>query len=139
MPIDISKDISVTDLESIYDGTIPPYHPSFYIQSRLRDGQMFVARAGNKAVGFLAYTVIWGNCPFIELLKVVPDFQRQGVGRALMDAAKAEIKGMGYKRLVSSSEGTNPNGQTFHERLGFVRLNTVLLPHGDEVFFGTNL
>jgi GNAT superfamily N-acetyltransferase len=139
MRIEISKNISITDLESIYGGSIPPYHPPFYIQSRLRDGQMFAARVDTKVAGFLSYTFIWGNCPFVELLKVVPDFQRHGIGRALMDAAKKEIRGMGFKRLISSSEESNPGGQTFHERLGFTRLNTVLLSHGNEVFFGIDL
>lgn len=137
--ISVTKDVQIENLESIYGGKIPPYHPPFYIQSRLRDGQMFVARMNGQVVGFLAYTVIWGNCPFVELLKVIPAFQGHGVGRTLMEAVKAEVRGMGFKRLISSSEASNPGGQIFHEKLGFTRLNTVLLPHGDEVFFGIDL
>ncbi|MFZ2587177.1 MAG: GNAT family N-acetyltransferase [Alphaproteobacteria bacterium] len=136
----IAKGTTIDQIRHVFGGTIPEWHPDEFIQSRLRSGYVFVALDENDhPIGFLIYSIWWGNCPFIELIKVVEDMRGMGIGSQLLDVAKAEIKAKGFEMLIASSEMTNMLGQKFHEKLGFKKLNSLVLPHGEEQFFGINL
>ena len=133
--IDISKDISQKDLEEVFEGDIPDCHPTSYINARLRDKMAFVAKEENKAIGFLIYNIWWGNCPFIELIKIKESHQRQEIGHHLLETAIDELKSKNYKELISSSEVVNDMGNNFHRKWGFKKINSLNLLHGEEQFY----
>jgi L-amino acid N-acyltransferase YncA len=136
----ISKSITVDDISQVYEGQIPDYHPTSYLQTRLHDNMAFVAKDNSKnAIGFLIYNIWWGNCPFIELIKIHKSYQRQGIGLALLEEAKREIKSKGFKKLISSTEIVNQLGLGFHDKAGFKKLNSLDLPHGEEQFYSIDL
>ncbi len=139
MNIQISKNVTKSDLQDIFGGEIPDCHPHDYIQSRLNDDFAFIAKQDDKPIGFLIYTIWWGNCPFIELIKVKEEHQNKGTGTALLKAAAKEIKSKNFKTLISSSEIINELGQNFHTHCKFEKLNTLNLPHGEEQFYSIEL
>ena len=139
MDTDISNNVTEADLKEVYDGTIPKHHPDHYIAARLRDKTVFVAKNNGTALGFLIYTIWWGNCPFIELIKVRKPYQRQGTGIALLKAAANDIQKQHFKTVISSSEVINEIGTNFHRRWGFKDLNVLELPHGQEQFYSIEL
>lgn len=110
-----------------------------YIEARLRDERVFLAKNGDNPLGFLIYDIWWGNCPFIELIKVKADDQRSGIGKSLLNEAITEIKAQSFKNLISSSEVINDMGLNFHKSFGFRDLGILDLPHGKEKFFKINL
>ncbi len=145
MKFDISQNLTKSALEDIYGGTIPDYHPDYFITSRLNDKFGLLAEMDGQPAGFLIYTVWWGNCPFIEILKVKEGCEGNGIGIALMRAAAREMKAKNFKILISSSEAGDPDGKKypdglgFHLKQGFKKLNTLHLPHGEEQFFSIEL
>ena len=139
MDIKITKDALQKDIADIFGCDTSEYHPPSYLESRLRDNMVFLAKNGNQPIGFLIYSIWWGNCPFIELIKVKEEYQRKGVGISLLKAAGKEIKTQNLKTLISSSETINQLGQDFHRKWGFKDLNTLKLPHGQEQFFSIDL
>ena len=135
----IIKTVTTADLQDIFEGNIPDQHPGWYIESRIRDDRVFLAQKNTENMGFLIYDIWWGNCPFIELIKVRPDHQRQGTGLSLLDAAIKEIRTLNFKKLISSSEIMNDMGLSFHERAGFKKTGTLMLPHSKEQFFSMEI
>ena len=137
--IKIEKARSLEQFKSVFDGEIPDHNPASYMEERMKDGTAFVAIVDDQAAGFLIYNVWWGNLPFIELIKVNPKVQRQGIGSALLEAAKDEIKTKGFDVLISSTELSNPLGLAFHAKQSFRELNDLDLPHGEEKFYRIEL
>jgi GNAT superfamily N-acetyltransferase len=136
----INKNISLSELEGFFDGAFPSYHPASYFRARLDTEFAYGAYdQEGRLIGFLIYSIWWGNCPFMELIKVREDFRRQGVASALVDKFVEELKEQNFKELVSSTEVINKYGMNFHSAYKFQKLATLDLPHGEEQFFKITL
>jgi len=61
----------------------------------------------------------------IEALYVDPDRQGGGYGRVLVDAAMAELRAGGFRRVTLWTFQHNPASRGFYERLGFTWDGTV--------------
>ena len=91
------------------------------------DAQLFIARDEHgMAQGFtqlyplqssLALAPAW----LLSDLFVLPSARRQGVGEALMNAARAYAEARGACGLQLETAKTNLAGQALYERLGYVR------------------
>lgn len=91
------------------------------------DAQLFIARdEQGMAQGFtqlyplqssLALAPSW----LLSDLFVLPSARRQGVGEALMNAARAYAEARGACGLQLETAKTNLAGQALYERLGYVR------------------
>ena len=91
------------------------------------DAQLFIARDEHgMAQGFtqlyplqssLALAPAW----LLSDLFVLPSARRQGVGEALMNAARAHAEAHGACGLQLETAKTNLAGQALYERLGYVR------------------
>ena len=91
------------------------------------DAQLFIARdEQGMAQGFtqlyplqssLALAPAW----LLRDLFVLPSARRQGVGEALMNAARAYAEASGACGLQLETAKTNLAGQALYERLGYVR------------------
>jgi GNAT superfamily N-acetyltransferase len=78
-------------------------------------------------VGFVHVLVIDGQA-HLEQLSVLPARQRQGIGRALVEAAIAEAKGRGFDRLSLCTYRDVPWNGRFYRSLGFTEV-TDLAPY----------
>jgi RimJ/RimL family protein N-acetyltransferase len=66
---------------------------------------------------------------------LLPDWRRQGVGKALFDATVQFAATAGYRKLVIQVRASNMPAQTFYKRLGFVecgRLRRQVMIDGRE-------
>ncbi len=64
---------------------------------------------------------------YLEGWYVDPDLRRQGVGRALIEAAQAWAAAQGLTELASDTQLTNTAAQRAHERLGFREVERAVL------------
>jgi len=128
-----AADIQPADLADIQPDLLPGRID--YLSSRIRDGFVYLAARDNENVGFLIYSIWWGNTPFIELLTVKPECRRSGAGTALLEAAVRDIKAKGFRDIISSAIAANPLGVQFHEKKGFQKLESLSMPHAQEQFF----
>ncbi|MBY4632300.1 GNAT family N-acetyltransferase [Rhizobium sp. 13T] len=46
-------------------------------------GEYLVAREDSEIVGFLRFSRFWGKVPYMEMIRVLPDHRRSGIGTAL--------------------------------------------------------
>ena len=85
-----------------------------------RESRLLVASIDNTVVGYLRYNWLWDEkLPYIQVLRVHTDYQRQGIGKALIEALEEELKQKNIASFLSSTEETNTDSLAFHEALGF--------------------
>ncbi len=76
-------------------------------------------------VGFLLARVYYGEFGSLEPVAVLdtmgvhPDFQRRGVGSALIDQLRTNLLGLGIPSLATEVSWNNPNLLVFFQREGF--------------------
>ena len=87
----------------------------------IRYKEYVIAIENESRVGFLRYSLFWGKFPYMDMIWVLPGYQRQGVGTALFDFWEQEMKQQDHKLLMTSSEKNEPEPQTWHIRNGFVQ------------------
>lgn len=87
---------------------------------------VFVADAAGRVIGFLEldYRKYAPGCasspvPFIEGWYVEPAHQRQGIGRALVEAAERWAHEAGFHEIASDTELENADGIAAHLALGY--------------------
>ena len=68
---------------------------------------------------FTESTVLGGRVALLEDMIVLPQFQKQGVGSMLIQAAKDFAKNSGCKRITLLTDSLNTSAQTFYENHGF--------------------
>jgi GNAT superfamily N-acetyltransferase len=130
----------------------PEWEPPTRGQDRVAEPG-FVLVAGAPAVGFAHVLEVEGDA-HLELLAVRRDHGRQGIGTALVAAAKAEARARGHRRLTLSTYRDVPWNAPFYTRLGFTELSRLehwhraaqraedrmgLLEHGERLIMVTSL
>jgi GNAT superfamily N-acetyltransferase len=86
---------------------------------------IFVAHdEDDQVIGLLSASQRWtlwhaGPCALIEELVVDGDARRQGVGRALIQAALEWARAQGCSEVEVSTDQGNADAQAFYRRLGF--------------------
>lgn len=104
----------------------------FLAMLKLPQYAIFVAQdAIGRAIGLLTVSQRWtlwhaGPCALIEELVVDKEARRQGIGRALIQAALDWAKVQGCSEVKVSTEADNVKAQAFYRRLGFESLALLL-------------
>jgi GNAT superfamily N-acetyltransferase len=95
--------------------------------SKIRAREILVADSDGVAAGLLRFDLMWSAVPFIAQLRVLEQYRRQGVGRALLHAVEERAREHGSIAVLSSialgSDRTAALG--WHEAMGFERFGHV--------------
>ena len=79
----------------------------------------FVAESGGNVIGFAQLVRRSAESAELTRIYVLPDRQRSGIGRQLLDAALTELAAEGLKHLTVEVERDNGPGRRFYEGAGF--------------------
>jgi putative acetyltransferase len=96
-----------------------PYLPNLHTNeedlahfgSALCDSTVYVVKDRDRIVGFCAFRTDW-----VDHLYILPEYTRRGIGRALMDTAKAA-----HPQLQLWVFQRNEAAAAFYEAMGFTR------------------
>lgn len=66
-----------------------------------------------------------GHRGWLNYLAVSPDFQRQGIGRRMVEAATAKLEVMGCPKINLQIRTSNTEVIDFYQRIGFVMDDVV--------------
>jgi len=104
-----------------------------YFEERSGFPIVFVAEVDGRLAGFLVldHRKYAPGCqsspvPFIEGWYVEPASQRQGIGRALVEAAEAHARAAGHHEIASDTELTNADGIAAHRAVGYEEVERVV-------------
>lgn len=78
-----------------------------------------IAEWNGERVGYVRLEYLWSIVPYIALIHVLPDYRRQGVGKALLRFIEEFVSDAGQEMLYSSSQADEPEPQAWHRHVGF--------------------
>jgi GNAT superfamily N-acetyltransferase len=82
-------------------------------------GQLLLATIGEQAAGCVALREIDSTRCEMKRMFVYPQWQGQGVGRALGEAVIGDARAMGYERMLLDTSIRQAEAQALYRRLGF--------------------
>ena len=135
------------DLDFAYqDGYIPPEVLRRKIEGQLamnpdRIEDVVIAELNGKRVGYVRLEYLWSIVPYISLIRVLPEYQRCGIGKALLRFIETFLREVGHEALYSSSQADEPEPQAWHRYMGFEECGfiTSINEGVGEVFFRKHL
>ena len=89
--------------------------------------RVLVCEDGGAPVGWLRWNLFWDNTPFLNLIFLLPEYRRRGLGRELLRFWEAAMTAQGYTRLLTSTQ-SNEDAQHFYRALGYTDAGVLLLP-----------
>ena len=128
------------------DGYIPPEVLKRKIETQTalnpdRIEDIVIAEWNGKRVGYVRLEYLWSIVPYIALIQVLPEYRRQGVGKALLRFIETFLRDAGHEALYSSSQADEPEPQAWHRHMGFEECGFIAeINEGvGEVFFCKSL
>lgn len=88
---------------------------------------------GGEPAGAVVIVCPWLAGPYLQMLAVLPPFQKLGIGAAILDWYEAEARGH-FRNLWLCVSGFNVNAQRFYLAHGYERAATIpeLMQAGDD-------
>jgi ribosomal protein S18 acetylase RimI-like enzyme len=83
-----------------------------------------IHRASGKLAGILALTAVRPGTAHIPQVAVATEFQRQGLGLALMESSFRELDKLGYREVSLTVTDENRDAVRFYDRMGFETFRT---------------
>ena len=114
------------------------YVPAETLARKIDAAEVIIAEMENIAVGYARFEYLWSRVPYIAVIRVRQEHQRQGVGRALLAFIERELRDAGHGLIMSSSQADELEPQQWHVHMGFRycgRLQGINAGGIDEVFF----
>lgn len=118
------------------------YVPVHTVARKIEEREVLVAERDSVLAGYVRIEHLWSKVPYIALIRVLPDFRRHGVGRALLGFLEEQLRAAGHTVLLSSSQADELEPQAWHRHMGFVecgRLEGINEGGVDELFFRKEL
>jgi GNAT superfamily N-acetyltransferase len=79
----------------------------------------FLLQVDGAVAGAVGVQPLWLRGPYIRFLGIVPDFQRRGLGSAILSWIDAEARKQNVRNLWVVASQINTGGIRFYERHGF--------------------
>ena len=86
---------------------------------------ILIAERNGKRVGYVRLEYLWSIVPYIALIQVLPEYRRQGVGKALLQFLEIFLRDTGHDVLYSSSQADEPEPQAWHRHVGFEKCGFI--------------
>ena len=95
-PADLEGAVATEELAMKGGGYLRDVAELFFLDRR---GSFLVAQAGEEIVGVAKYTLLYDGSAWLETLRVRPDWQRRGIGRAFYEAFVARSHELGVDTM----------------------------------------
>ena len=116
--------INEAQLEGFFVGWRSPISPSQHLTILQNSTHVVLAydTERDKVVGFINALSDKVNFAFIPMLEVLPEYQRQGIGRELMERMLKELEPIACIDLMCDEDM-----QTWYEKLGMLRSHGMVI------------
>ena len=95
------------------------------VAQKIRFGQIYVAKIGEKLVGVLELEFLWQHLPLIYTLIVHEEYRGVGISKALLSNVMSRFNPSSPPYLYSSSKPRQSQAHTWHEHMGFEKCGLI--------------
>ncbi len=96
------------------------------IKRRIAEKRGFTIFNKTEPIGIIAYNDFWDELPFLNLIKILPEYRRCGFGARAMELFEDELKKSGYHSLLVSTQ-TDEEAQCFYRKIGYSECGCLVL------------
>jgi len=93
---------------------------------KVRDKRGFIICDNEKPVGVMRYNFCWDIVPFLTFIHIDIPYQKKGLGKQAMLYWENEMKNLGYKMLMTSTQ-VNEESQHFYRKLEYIDRGSIFL------------
>ena len=93
---------------------------------KVRDKRGYIIVFDNSPIGVMRYNLFWDNIPFLTFIYIEETHQSKGYGRKAMLFWEDEMRGLGYKMVMTSTQ-VNEDAQHFYRKLGYTERGSLFL------------
>jgi len=88
------------------------------LKDKITRYEVYIAEINNKKVGWLRYNLFWDNVPFMNMICLLEEYRRIGIGTALTKHWETDMKTKGYISVMTSTQ-SNEEAQHFFRKMGY--------------------
>ena len=86
--------------------------------NKIKNMEVFVVKNDCKIIGWLRYNLFWDSIPFMNMICVLEDYWKMGIGKNLVKYWENVMIKNGYKNVLTSTQ-SNEEAQHFYRKLGY--------------------
>jgi ribosomal protein S18 acetylase RimI-like enzyme len=116
----------VSEADKLFWFSLDSHISESEFELKVRDKRGYVIRNYNAPVGIMRYNLFWDNMPFLTFIYLKEAFQGKGFGRRAMQFWENEMRGLGYKMVMTSTQ-TDEQAQHFYRKLGYMDRGCLIL------------
>jgi ribosomal protein S18 acetylase RimI-like enzyme len=103
------------------------YHiTKFLVESKIRNGEVYILREQNKEIGWMRYGYFWDNIPFMNMIWIDEEYRGKGFGKRVVVYWEELMKQKGFGQVMTSTL-SNEDAQHFYRKLGYRDVGCLLL------------
>lgn len=99
------------------------------LENCLASGRVYLAKEGDKLIGWLRYGLFWDNTPFLNMLYVMKERWGRGCGGKLLTYWEEQMAARGYTVVMTSTQAAE-QGQQFYDKHGYQAVGGFF-PHAE--------
>jgi ribosomal protein S18 acetylase RimI-like enzyme len=88
------------------------------LKNKINNKEIYVVEKNEKIIGWLRYNLFWDNTPFMNMIYVLEEYQKMGIGKILVKYWEDEMKQNGYNNVLTSTQ-YNEEAQHFYSKIGY--------------------
>jgi len=88
------------------------------LKSKIENNEIYIVENNGKKAGWLRYNLFWDNVPFMNMLYLLEEYRRTGIGTRLLQYWENEMRRKGYKNALTSTL-SNEDAQHFYRKKGY--------------------
>lgn len=93
---------------------------------KIQAKQILLVILKKEPVGWLRFGFFWDMIPFMNLLFILPNFRKRGIGANLVRFWESEMQKQTYKMVMTSTQA-DETAQHFYRKLGYIDTGSLLL------------
>lgn len=89
--------------------------------------RVYIAEKDQELIGWLRYNLFLDHIPFMNMLYLLEDYRKKGIGRRFVGYWEKEMRNLNYKEIMTSTV-CSEYAQHFYYKLGYITIGGFMLP-----------
>jgi ribosomal protein S18 acetylase RimI-like enzyme len=91
------------------------------LQDKIKKNEVYVVEKTGIIIDWLRYSLFWDNVPFMNMINLLDEYRKMGIGTKLIKYWEEEMKQRGYKNVLTSTQ-SNEEAQHFYRKMGYFEI-----------------
>jgi ribosomal protein S18 acetylase RimI-like enzyme len=90
-------------------------------EHKIENNEVYIVEENCKIIGWLRYNLFWDSIPFMNMIYLLEENRKKGIGKKLVKYWEEEMKHKGYDNVLTSTQ-SNEEAQHFYRKIGYTEI-----------------